>query len=135
MTRGFIICIKSIFCWIFWLCQFDPSPACLDAHDKEINDGVCETVRVLSCHRFDELDDHRLGDRVLAFGHSLLVFRIFIDGLEHWVFFPLVAWFFEIRFDLDIPAGVNLHPHSHGIHILFQSRLLYPQIVVCVSPG
>ena len=65
------------------MCPFDPSPAYLDAHDKEIDDGVCETVGVLSCHRFDEPDDHGLDDLVLAFGQSLPVFRILIDGLEH----------------------------------------------------
>ena len=113
--------IKSMFCWIFGLCPFDPSPACLNAHDKEFDDGVCETVRIFSCHRFDEPDDHGLGDWVLAIGHSLPVFCILIDGLKHWVFLSLVAWFFKIRFDSNIPAGVNLHSHSHCIHVLFQS--------------
>ena len=107
----------------------------MDAHDKEISKGAGEAVGVLSCCRFDEPDDHRLSDRVLALGHSLPVFRILIDVFELWVFFPLVAWFFRIRFDIDIPAGVNFHSAGHGVHIMFQSRVLYLHTVVCVSPG
>ena len=69
------------------------------------------------------------------FGHSLPVFRIFIEDVDHWVLLPLLAWFFEIRFDLDVIAGVSLHPCRHGIHVLFQGGVLYPKTMVCVSAG
>ena len=134
-TGGFVIHVKTVFFWVFWPCPFDSSPARLSAHTKKISKGTGGTVGVLSYHRSDEPNDHRLGDRVFALGHSLPVLCFPINVFELWALFPLVAGFFRIRFDSDISADVNFYPASHGVHISFQSRVLYLHTVVCVFPG
>ena len=58
LTGSFIEFIESVFDWPFWLCPLDTSPICLDSHYEEIDDGMCETVCILSFHTIDEPDDH-----------------------------------------------------------------------------
>ena len=58
LTGGFIVFVESMFDWIFWLCPLNTSPTCLHFHYEEIDDVVCETVRIFSFHTIDEPDDH-----------------------------------------------------------------------------
>ena len=121
--------------WFFWLCLFNSPPARLGAHDDEIYEGTGEAVWILPRCRVDEPDDHQLGERVLALCQSLPALRVLINVFELWVLFLLVARFFRIRFDSNVPACVDFYPAGHGIHISFESRVLYLHTVVCVTPG
>ena len=50
-AAGFLIVKEeTVYAWVYRLCPFDTSSTCLGPHDKEIDKGVHETVRVLSYH-------------------------------------------------------------------------------------
>ena len=58
LIGGFIVFVESMFAWEFWVYPLNISPTYLDSHYEEIDDDVCEIVRILSFHTIDEPGDH-----------------------------------------------------------------------------
>ena len=68
-----------------------------------------------------------------SFPLILLMSQMIIDLVNHWIWCPLVLWFFDIWINSDVTTGVYLHLSTYGIYVLFQSRVLHPITEVRMS--